>query len=126
MGRKVAGFVGALAALAVTDSSQAAAPAPVNLDAVMQVSSYADLLKPIANATTLLKASDEAEAQAALMGSGSDETATVQEAQYYYHDHHHHHHNRYYRRFYHHHHHHHDYYRRRHHHHHHHRFRNEY
>lgn len=124
MEKKVAGLVGALTALVAADPTQAATPAPLDLDSAMQVRSYADLLKPIPNASALLTVSDEAEAQAARLQTASDGEAVVQEAQYYFHDHHHHHH-RYYRRFYHHHHHHHNYYRRYHHHHHHRYFRDE-
>ncbi|MGH1571215.1 hypothetical protein ACRAWG_11645 [Methylobacterium sp. P31] len=66
----------------------------------MQVSSYADLVKPIPNAVELLKAADARAAEARDEG-------LIQKAQFYYHHHHHHHHHGYWRRFYHHHHHHH-------------------
>ncbi|MDP4006140.1 hypothetical protein [Methylobacterium sp. NEAU K] len=116
MDKTVAGLIGAVTLLAVADPAQAAMPAPAGLDTVMQVASYADLLKPIPNAAALLKTSEEAEARAELLPTAAEGDATVQQAQYYHH--HHHHHHGYFRRF-HHHHHHHGYFRRFHHHHHH-------
>ena len=123
MDKTVAGLIGAVTLLAAADPALAAMPAPTGLKAAMQAESYADLLKPIPDAVTLLKESDEAAAKAdlakaELLPAASEGEATVQEAQYYYH-HHHHHHHRFYRRFYHHHHHHQRFFRRYHHHHHH-------
>ncbi|WP_267425810.1 hypothetical protein [Methylobacterium sp. GC_Met_2] len=116
MDKTVAGLVGAVTLLAAGDPAQAAVPAPVRLQAVMQAESYADLLKPIPDAVALLKESD-ATAQAEPLSAASEGDATVQQVQYY----HHHHHHRFYGPYYHHHHHHHHrYYRRYHHHHHHH------
>ena len=85
--KKIAGMVGALAA--VTPVAAMAAPADP-----MAAASYADLLKPIPNAVETLKASD-----ATLR---AEDGAKVEMAQYY---HHHHHHHFFHRRFYHHHHH---------------------
>ena len=92
MDKTLAGVLGAITVLAA--QAQAAPAAPPTLDAAMQASSYADLLRPIPNAAALLAAEPDAEP-----------AATVQTVQY----HHHHHHHRY-RRRYHHHHHHHRYY----------------
>ncbi|MGY2049938.1 hypothetical protein [Methylobacterium sp. JK268] len=115
MDKTLVSVVGAVTALAASGPAQAAVAGPANLDAVMQVASYADLVKPIPNAVALLKASDAAEESRA---AEALDGAQVEKAQFYYH-HHHHHHHRYWRRFYHHHHHHHRYFRRFHHHHHH-------
>lgn len=108
MDKSVAGLIGAVTALTAAAPSHAATMAPLATDAVMQVSSYADLLKPIPNALALLKSSESAEATASLVAPDVENEATVQEVQY-----HHHHHHRYFRRRFHRHHHHH------HHHHHH-------
>jgi len=91
MEKKTAGLVGVLAGLASLGTAQAAAHPGHAPAQVMQVSSYADLLKPIPNAAELLKASNAQLAQ-----------PRVEEAQYYsneppppppgYHHHHHHHH----------------------------------
>jgi hypothetical protein len=116
MDKKIAGLLGAVAALGTFGSAEAA-PAPAPAD-VLQANSYAELLEPIPNAGALLQAIDE---QAPAKASQN-----VQLAQYYYHHHHHHHHSFYrrgyydryydeapvvvvprYRRYYHHHHHHH-------------------
>ena len=110
MEKKIAGLLGAVAALGTLATAQAS-PAPAD---VLKASSYADLLEPIPNAARMLQAMEqEAAAQPA--------DKNVQVAQFYYHHHHHHH-------GYWHHHHHHGYYRggvvvvprRRYHHHHHH------
>jgi hypothetical protein len=121
MERKIAGLLGAVAALGTMNGAQAA-PAPAPTD-VMRANSFADLLEPIPNASALLQAIDEsAPAQPAdsniqlaqvVIGIGRD------------HHHHHHHHHAGYGRYYaprvvvvprryrhHHHHHHHSFYRR--------------
>jgi hypothetical protein len=113
MDKKIAGLLGAAAALTTMSAAQAnAAPSPQPAS----VSSYRDLLEPIANPRAALIADD-----ARLAARAEEER--VQLAQYY---HHHHHHNYYHH---HHHHHHHGYvprvylvppYRHHHHHHHHH------
>jgi hypothetical protein len=98
MDKKIAGLLGAAAALTAVNSAQAAAPASTALE---PAATYSDLLEAIPNALALLKTEDT---------KGTDTRANGQTrlAQ-------HHHHHRYYRRY---HHHHHRYY---HHHHHHHR-----
>jgi hypothetical protein len=88
MDKTVAGVLGAITAV-VAQAHAAPAPSPP-LEAAMQASSYADLLRPIPNALALLAAAPEP-------------AVTVQPVQY--HHHHHHHHRR--RRYHHHHHHHH-------------------
>ena len=107
MDKKLAGLVGVVGALTAIAPGQAATP---TLDDAMRAETYADLLRPIPNATALLAKSDAA-------ATAEPEVIGVQ---YYYHHHHHHHHHRYYRpyyavpsygyyrpRYYHHHHHHH-------------------
>ena len=106
MDKKIAGLLGAVAAVATIGGAQASTgPAQTPNDS-LSVQSYADLLTPISNATEAL-ASDNARLDAKAGGE-------VQLAQYHHHHHHHHHH---WRRYHHHHHHH---WRRFHHHHHHH------
>jgi len=98
MEKNTAGLVGVIASLATMGTAQAAHPEQTPPQA-MQVSSYAELLKPIPNAAELLRASNAQllqKAQARVM---------VHEVQYYnynqgppppppgyYHHHHHHHH----------------------------------
>lgn len=111
MEKKIAGLLGAMAALGTISSAQAA-PAPAASD-VLQANSYAELLQPIPNAANVLQALDEQQGPA-----GGE--AKTQLAQLYigtpHHHHHHHHHNHWrrgvvvvppWRRHYHHHHHHH-------------------
>jgi hypothetical protein len=88
MDKKIAGLLGAVAALGTFGSAEAA-PAPAPAD-VLQANSYAELLEPIPNAGALLQAIDE---QAPAKASEN-----VELAQYYYHHHHHHHHS-FYRRY---------------------------
>jgi hypothetical protein len=113
MDKKIAGLLGAVAALGGLNAAQAA-PAQDPTE-VLRANSFAELLEPIPNAAETLRAVDEAQLP----------EATVQQAQFYHHHHHHHHHHhafypRYYapyggpvvvvpryRRYYHHHHHHH-------------------
>jgi hypothetical protein len=98
---KIAGLLGAVAALGTVTSTEAA-PLPPPSE-VLHANSYADLLEPIPNAGAVLKAMDEQD------GVGRGEP-TVQLVQY-----HHHHHShtvvvtrhRHYRHHHHHHHHHH-------------------
>lgn len=108
MDKKIAGLLGAAAALSTMHAAQAAAePAKQSPPAA----SYRDLLDPVPNALEALKIDDARIAA---------ERPPVQMAQFYYHHHHHHHHHHryypYYRvfpqpyfrhRYYHHHHHHH-------------------
>jgi outer membrane protein assembly factor BamD (BamD/ComL family) len=100
MEKRIAGLLGAAAALGALSGAQAA-PTPAPSDA-LRASSFAELLDPIPNAVSLLKAVDESQAQ-------SPTDANVQLAQYYryYRHHHHHHHHHFWRRYHHHHHHHH-------------------
>jgi hypothetical protein len=122
MEKKIAGLLGAMATLGAFNGAEAApAPAPAPTD-VLRANSFADLLEPIPNAATLLKAVDESRP-----APSADEN--VQLAQFYHHHHHHHHHSQYrrgydyaprviivpprrYRHHHHHHHHHHSFYRR--------------
>jgi hypothetical protein len=107
MDKKIAGLLGAAAAVATVGGAQAStAPAQAPNDP-LTARSYADLLTPIPNATEALIA-DNARLEA-------KPSEGVQLAQY----HHHHHHHGYHRYYHHHHHHHHGYYRHYHHHHHH-------
>ncbi len=82
MEKRIAGLLGAVAALGTLTGAQAA-PMPAPSDA-LTANSYADLLEPIPNAAKVLQALDE---QPAPSSEGN-----VQLAQYYYHHHHHHHH----------------------------------
>jgi hypothetical protein len=104
MDKKIAGLLGAAAALSTMHTAQAATE-PENRSA--PAANYRDLLEPVPNALDALKADD---AQTAA------EQQPLQMAQFYYHHHHHHHHHRYYPvvpgpyfRYHHHHHHHHRY-----------------
>ena len=99
MDKSIAGLIGAVGAMAAATPAMAATNAAPQLDEVMQVTSYADLLKPIPNAVAMKQAYDEAQAAR----PAEPEVMTIQ----YYHHHHHHHHYRYWRRRWHHHHHHH-------------------
>lgn len=105
---RMAAALGVATALVGTTAAPSIA---AELDAAMQTTSYADLLKPVPNATVLLAASDEA-ARAELLQPAAEGDAKLETVQYYYHHHHrffrhHHHHHRFFPRFYHHHHHHH-------------------
>jgi hypothetical protein len=116
MDKTLAGLIGAAGLLAT--SAQAATPPPVTISDVMQVQSYADLLKPIPNATELLRASDAAQARIAESDAAGE--AKITPVQWWWYDrryryHHHHHHRYWWYHHHHHHHHHHHYY---HHHHH--------
>lgn len=102
MDKKIAGLLGAAAALTAVNSAQAAAPTT----GVEPAATYRDLLEPIPNALAMLKSEDA-------QGTTAPASGQTRLAQ-----HHHHHHHRYWRP-YHHHHHHHRYYHHHHHHHHH-------
>jgi hypothetical protein len=79
--RKIAGLLGAVAALGTFGSAQAAtAPTP---SAVLQANSYADLLEPIPNAGALLLAIDEQRPVA------ESRTGEFQVAAHHHHHHHH-------------------------------------
>jgi hypothetical protein len=100
MEKRVAGLLGAVAAIGTLTTAQAA-PAPAIEPAnVLQANSYADLLQPIPNAAATLKVIDEG-APVASAEPG------MQLAQMHHHHHHHHHRTIIMRRHRHHHHHHH-------------------
>src|SRR5665213_4000624 len=107
MDKKIAGLLGAVAAVATMGGAQASTGSGPTSSDPLAAQSDADLLAPIPNATEALVA-DNARHDA-------NSADGVQLAQYY---HHHHHHHRYFRYY---HHHHHRYYPSHHHHHHHHR-----
>jgi hypothetical protein len=123
MEKKIAGLLGAAAALGTLNAAQAATePAPQPSD-VLRANSYADLLAPIPNAAKVLRAMDDAQAR------DVPPAAREKVAQWYHHHHHHHHHHHGYwgggpvvvvppRAYYYHHHHHHHWYHHHHHHHH--------
>ena len=94
MDKKIAGLLGAAAALASMSAANAATP--VSTDA-LQATSYADLLNPVPNAVAQLIADD------ATRAADEVKTARIRVEM----DHHHHHHHRYRRRHRRHHHHHH-------------------
>jgi hypothetical protein len=91
MDKKIAGLLGAVAALGSMNAAQAA-PSPDPTE-VLRANSYAELLEPIPNASALLRAVDEARPEPSA-------DANVQVAQYYHHHHHHHHHHAFYPRYY--------------------------
>ena len=91
MEKKIAGLLGAVAALGTLGTAQASTtPSPSD---ALKANSYADLLKPIPNAANILQALDE---QAPAKSAEAD----VKVAQYYPPAHHHHHHHNAYRRMY--------------------------
>lgn len=96
MDKKIAGLLGAVAALSTVGAVQASAP---NANP-MQANSYADLLKPVPNATAALAADDASRAK------GRVKTAQLSVEIGHHHHHHHHHHRRIIIRHHHHHHHH--------------------
>ena len=110
MDRKTAGLLGAVVGLATMGSAQAANVPATNTAEALQASSYADLLSPVQDAVTLMKADDALRAR-----EPAPVTGDVQDANYYYapgyvpayhhHHHHHHHHHQAYRHHHHHHHH---------------------
>jgi hypothetical protein len=83
MDKKIAGLLGAAAALATVNGAHAAT---VQATAPPPAASYMDLLQPLPNSLALLKADDARRAEA---GAGG-----IQLAQYHHHHHHHHHHHR--------------------------------
>ena len=82
MDKKIAGLLGAVAALGAVSTTQAARLAP--RQEVLRANSFAELLTPIPNASAVLQAVDRED------GTASSE-AKLQTVQYH---HHHHHHNR--------------------------------
>src|SRR3974390_2610485 len=97
MEKKIAGLLGAVAALGTLNGAQASPAPAANPSDALKVNSYADLLEPIPNALKVLQAIEEQQP----LKPWED---NVKVAQYYHHHHHHHHHHGYY-------HHHHGYYR---------------
>jgi len=83
MDKKIAGMIGAVAALVTIDGAGATTRTPDPAE-LLRPASYAELLTPVSNASDLLRAIDDRQ---------GDERTKV--AQYYNDDHHHHHHNRY-------------------------------
>jgi hypothetical protein len=83
MEKKIAGLIGAVATLGALSPAGAAPMASSAPTEILRANSFADLLEPIPNAVSLLRAVDEA---------GPSVDGNVQQAQYYYHHHHHHHH----------------------------------
>ena len=86
MEKKIAGLLGAVAALGAFTAAEAA-PMPAPAD-ILRANSFADLLEPIPNAAALLQAVDESAPVTSADGN-------IQLAQYHHHHHHHHHHNHY-------------------------------
>jgi hypothetical protein len=81
MEKKIAGLLGAVAALSTMTAAQGA-PTSVSTTDPLRANSYSDLLEPIPNAAAVLKVVDEREPAAA--------EANIQLAQYHHHHHHHH------------------------------------
>jgi hypothetical protein len=98
MDKRIAGLLGAAAALTAVNNAEAATPAAT----LEPIGSYRDLLEPIPNALALLKTEDS-------QGGSVRANGDTRLAQHHHHHHHryyrHHHHHRYYRHHYHHHHH---------------------
>ncbi len=108
MDKRIAGLLGAAAALTTVTAAQAAAPAQTQ---ATEPTSYRDLLNPVPNAVAALKA-DEVQTAQKTEEAGNE----MQVAQVLYRHHHHHHHHviirpfrRHFRHHHHHHHHHHHY-----------------
>lgn len=81
MDKKIAGLLGAAAALTAVGGAQAAPAQPVQL---APATSYQDLLQPIPDAVAALKANQAAAVQ-------NDPTVKFERVQYHHHHHHHHH-----------------------------------
>lgn len=96
MDKKIAGLLGAVAALSTVGAAQASTPNP------MQANSYTDLLKPVPNAAAALAVDDAARAS---RDKGDMKTAQIS-VEVGHHHHHHHHHRKVIIRHHHHHHHH--------------------
>ena len=84
MDKKIAGLLGAVAALGTLGTAQAA-PTPAPSD-VLRANSFADLLEPIPNAAALLQAVDES----APAPSANVEVAQLVVVGHHHHHHHHH------------------------------------
>ncbi|MHB8885906.1 MAG: hypothetical protein ACYC5H_12675 [Methylovirgula sp.] len=81
MYRKIIGLIGAMTAFVAPQAVRAQPAATPSATEVLNVQSYGDLLDPIPNAASVLRAIDSA-----------PRPARVQKVQYYGQDHHHHHH----------------------------------
>ena len=81
MDKKIAGLLGAVAAVSTMGTAQAA-PTP-NPTETLRANSFAELLEPIPNAAALLQAADE-------QPQAENPDGNVQLAQYHHHHHHHH------------------------------------
>src|ERR1700758_2629781 len=90
MDKRIAGLLGAAAALTTMHTAAQATPAPSS--GLAPAASYSDLLAPIPNAVSALKADDARRA-----GSASEERPVQLTQLFYHHHHHHHHHHRYWR-----------------------------
>ena len=93
MEKKIAGLIGAVATLGALSPAEAAPMASPPPTEILRANSFADLLEPIPNAVSLLRAVDEAAPTPSMDGN-------LQPAQYYHHHHHHHHHAQFYPRYY--------------------------
>jgi hypothetical protein len=82
MDKKIAGLLGAVAAVSTMTGAQAATQ-PASTSGALQASSYADLLAPVPNAVAALNADNAALAQVPPVEG-------VKLAQYHHHHHHHH------------------------------------
>jgi hypothetical protein len=87
MDKKIAGLLGAAAALTAVTAAHAAVPAQP--EGYAPAASYRDLLDPVPNAVSALKADDARVAEAPVDSVKDD---GLQVAQFYHHHHHHHHH----------------------------------
>ena len=100
MDKRLAGLIGAASAMVTISGAQpATAAAEPDIQNVMRVDSYADLLAPIPNARAVLEAVDAAAAKIPATAK-ADEAFDSKVAQYFYHDHHHHHHHHHHHRYY--------------------------
>ncbi len=68
MDKTVAGLIGAVGALVAGPAAHAAIVPPASLDAALQATSYADLLKPVPNALELLNPSYSRHSRDSLAG----------------------------------------------------------
>jgi len=88
MDKKIAGLLGAAAALTTITAANAASPAVTAPTATLQASSYADLLAPVPNALAQLIADDTA--RATKSSGGEMDVAQIQVEVGRHHHHHHH------------------------------------
>ena len=98
MDKTMAGLLGAMGALAATTPSHAASRPAMDMEQAMTAKSYADLLRPIPNAASLLKEASANKDAATMSDDGTIDRNMVETVQYDEHHHHHHHHSHYVRR----------------------------